>query len=471
MAVFLDLPGELVDNVLLQAILCRGVKRGLRLRLVCKLFSDAVKPALFKSKLLDGFNAPVVNRHWHLKPESYGWRLWHSYLTYRVKNETDPAVGRLAEIHSIAVIVHEECRSGMELDFIIGGLCGLVLEHGRMKTGFHEGWASARPKERQGHGLDLLSAAAYFNMVPLAKRLLAKGIDAAASNELLPSPARLAASAGNEHMLEILQRHAEPVVLSEITYFPDATDWRQCIGEESIQGAAACGDIGMLSLAMRPYHSVSDNPEELVTQCGRIELAIRSARWNAGNPQVFDLLESWLRDSELARHGHSMTRYALARYAEFGRLDMVRHLIDKGVDINGGYNWEGRIMNPLSNACRRCHEDIVDFLVEHGAILDSDTDRDNSLPAAAAAGSLALVQKLIDHGTPVNNTTALQAVCNAVNVENEGIVRLLLQKADFPSDDYWHWIKGPDIDKARKEGLDSMAEILQNWVDKNPPAN
>lgn len=49
----LDLPREIFDQILAQAILSRGLKRGLRLRLVSKFFAVAVMEAIYNYHLLD----------------------------------------------------------------------------------------------------------------------------------------------------------------------------------------------------------------------------------------------------------------------------------------------------------------------------------------------------------------------------------------------------------------------------------
>ena len=93
-----------------------------------------------------------------------------------------------------------------------------------------------------------------------------------------------------------------------------------------------------------------------------LNLAQRAAR----DIEVSKYLESFF--SEPANQSH-----ALAKHARLGTLLMVRHLLDAGADTR---RVSGRDGNALVEACQRCHEDVVDVLLEQGADPNFDGDEE-----------------------------------------------------------------------------------------------
>lgn len=154
---------------------------------------------------------------------------------------------------------------------------------------------------------------------------------------------------------------------------------------------------------------------------------------------------------------------ALARHARWGNLDMVRYLLDAGADIRGN---PGRDSNPLVQACRRCHEDVVGLLLERGADPNFSGDEDrvgggHPIVAAAQSGSLIILRKLIDHGGELScmdmgvdmGIRVLQA---AVLLEHTEMVKFLLASG---VDSVIYRVM--TFKSALAQGLDSMAELLQ----------
>ncbi|KAF7950278.1 hypothetical protein EAE96_007566 [Botrytis aclada] len=86
---FLDLAPELVHQILLEAVLTRGIRRSLTLRLVCKRFSQDVQFALFESRLLDDYRSSDVLFFWQINRDRRASTFWHSYLVHRVQYNSD----------------------------------------------------------------------------------------------------------------------------------------------------------------------------------------------------------------------------------------------------------------------------------------------------------------------------------------------------------------------------------------------
>ena len=219
----LNLPTELMQMILFYCILARGVKRGVRLRLVCSKFlvlREEVKsmrwmisewqyiekfhqhltPVLYQTRLLDDFSAPQVGFHWQMRDDRYGSaKLWHDYLVYRVLGEMNRDVGRFVEIREAAIALHNLVLTVggrcLPMQDIIHGLCWLALERGTNRPGERRLWIKARHNvwnifpttvkrlrnsfidQPSSPELNLLCAAAYFDEVAVARDLLQRNGD------------------------------------------------------------------------------------------------------------------------------------------------------------------------------------------------------------------------------------------------------------------------------------------------------
>jgi hypothetical protein len=138
-------------------------------------------------------------------------------------------------------------------------------------------------------------------------------------------------------------------------------NWRGKVGPASISGAAIRGSLNMVRLAVYPASRAAPDSTDFVGEAfGSVHRrsstgnALSLAQWAARDVEVYKYLESFFSEpANLSR--------ALAKHIRLGNLEMVRHLLDAGADIRGA---SGRDGNPLVEACRRCHEDVVDFLLE-----------------------------------------------------------------------------------------------------------
>lgn len=251
-----DLPSELFHEILVYAVLVRSVRRALRLRLVCKKFYYEIKPALFKSRLLDNFRAVNVGEFWYLKNQHGAEEFWHSYLVYRVQNETDPGIGRFTEIRCMAQDICREAE--MDMLVAIDGLCWLALEKITQWCGHISRENVPGSCRERCRPMSLLSAAAYFNPKSLAEALLLdQHCPDDDNNGPFPSPMQVAACRGHFEMLELFQRH-----MPETKVYPTLDNrwtWSGKAGFSPIIGAAIRADMAMLRLAF--YPPSRDSPE------------------------------------------------------------------------------------------------------------------------------------------------------------------------------------------------------------------
>ena len=82
--------------------------------------------------------------------------------------------------------------------------------------------------------------------------------------------------------------------------------------------------------------------------------------------------------------------------ASAGKLDMVKHLIQRGLDPNAiGGTFRGGVLNAAASAG---HADVADFLLAHGALLDVSEPEKNPLFGAILAGNKEIVVLLLKAG-------------------------------------------------------------------------
>ncbi|KAK5706811.1 hypothetical protein LTR97_001803 [Elasticomyces elasticus] len=105
-----------------------------------------------------------------------------------------------------------------------------------------------------------------------------------------------------------------------------------------------------------------------------------------------------------------------------GNLDIVRFLLEKGVDPNAS---QSGVFSAIGTAAEYGHHSLVQLLIEAGA----DVHFGNPLEAVARHGHLAVVQLLIDNGADVNDG----ALCSASLGGHVETVRLLLDNGADPN--------------------------------------
>lgn len=416
-------------------------------------FSQEVPSSIFESRLLDSFSTWNVLSNWYIKNDHGASKFWHSYLVYRVRNNVKPPQRRYSDIHQVAKRICEE--TGADMKATVEALCWPALQQGT-KPGSNLTLDKEPPNPR----LDLLCAAAYLNLVPLAKQLLQEGYSPHSKSRLFSSPKRLAAWAGNALMLELFQVHVPEMEDLDPTLAFNRT-WRGKVGPGSIEGAATRGDIDMVRLAVYPpSRAAPDSTDFAGEPFGRVNR-------DSSTGNTLSLAQGATRDVEVYKYlGNFFAKpaylsFALEKHAHFGNLDMVRHLLDAGADICG---YQGRGGNPLVEACRGCHERIVDLLLERGADPNCYGDEGGGGPpifAAARSGSLIIVRKLIDHGAELSRMdmgvdVGSRALHAAVLLEHTNMVKFLLASFTESVID-----REMPLKSALAHGLESMVELLR----------
>ncbi|KAK7985852.1 hypothetical protein PG988_003474 [Apiospora saccharicola] len=447
----LSLPGEILHLILVQSVLCRGLKRALRLRLVCKTFDKIVYyPALFESHLLD--HEHLRRRHcrgpvYTCNTHDHGVaKLWHDYLVYRVLRERDPAIGRFVELRELAQTIVDEAPPQRPLDadewdlrHVVDILCWFALESGvKAPGGPYENWrreeatdldklrkATAHHSPSKSRRLSLLAAATLFDLGPLVTALLAEGHSPRQHCHLLPPATQLAAQTGNVALLDLFLAHAPPP--------PSGTGW----GFEAyaVYGAAVRGDLEVMQ---RCFPAA---PQEFVGSCyGFVtwrhdaSKALPRARRVTTSPEVYEYLtNAW---SPGLRTGGTPWYADLVSHAGRGNVEMVKYLLDvQGLPVDEKNGEE--LESALERACRCGQDEVVELLLARGA----DPDFTGHalwgavpLRMAASGGHVSIVRKLLDHGARLENSSGgpgggleLDAMHWAFLLEQPEMIALLLE--------------------------------------------
>jgi hypothetical protein len=479
----LDLPTEIFDKILLDSVHARDdVARALRLNLVCskrnfesceapllifalsETFKRHLRHALFESRLLDVFYASglrfalTLGEQWQIRKDHGCLRFWHDYYMYRVQvetvqNGTNPRTGRFVEIRQIAEEFNRQTQVGVKET--TEALCWLALE----------GWKASFRAVQEDYGapnldLNLLSAAAYFNNLPLAKRLLAEGHIPTETNNLFPPAMEIAAWAGNAYMLELFQESLPEFEDLVPRFHADKRTWRGKLGPGSIRGAALRGDLDMLRLAIYPPSRANPDDSFAGQPFGKVDSGSKQggdlnlALYDCKNPETYKYLRAFLEEP------NANINFVMSKYAEMGNLDMVRYLLDTGAaQMQGVYN-----TNPLQIAIRYGHMDIIDMLLERGIDVNGDNwqARGKPIMVAADSGCMSMVRKLLDAGA---EHTGYEELLSAIRLEHTEMANFFLDIYTKPPK-LCSWSSILRI--AEEEGLESMAQLLRQRGVKPP---
>ncbi|KAB5533483.1 ankyrin repeat-containing domain protein [Coniochaeta sp. 2T2.1] len=375
----------------------------------------------------------------------FGTVIWFGVLT-----ETD---GEYVEIRNLAIQICTEIGPRAALRDVVHRLCWMALERATCVPGRpgSRWWVSSDERENASNhnpGVSLLAAATHFNLVPLVERLLAEGHAPTSHNCLFYPAMQVAAIDGNFGLLDLFQRH-----LPEFGPLGRVHIWHGKIGPCSIIGAAIRGDMGVLAYALYPPSRANPDSTDMLDQTyGRVEEnsrisgAILRAMSVTNKPEVFDYLRG-------ALGGQPFTEEELylkiVVHAQRGNLEMVRYLLDLGVPVQ--MENRRRVDAPLVQACKSCHEDVVDLLLARGADPNCGACVQNirprrALPMAAKSGSLAIVRKLLDHGAYVNEVYDhpghVPAIWYAFYLEHTAMIRLLQERGATLNGGIDSWFEG-----------------------------
>ncbi|KAF4812029.1 Ankyrin repeat and SOCS box protein 12 [Colletotrichum siamense] len=398
----LELPTEIIQLILHHACLSRGLQRGLRLKLVCKLFKDLIGASIIEGLLLAqkeyGFlywrqlpeslkGRPPLLCHWRVQ-ENYGTEnLWHAYCVQRTRVETDPG----DPFTRLRQLAEDWCKeTGADIETTISELCWLTLSE------FHGGIAFPSMGTRTEAYQGLLVLAVHFNKQSLVKTLLQNHKwpfkYPFGKTDLLPSPWQVAVEAGNLEVVKLLLEAMtdETGLPPHIRDRAESPLTRAFTERCAVHAAAHGGNIGVAQevlTQLRDCTFIVAPMETLIPV--RYTSEDHKYKFATQNWEVHKYVCDWV-DAAVSDY------HFVVLHCWLGNVEMVRNLLDAGADVDGSV-WDKQV--PLAVAARACHVEVVELLLEWGANpSSSEYMLGYPLMAAAAGGSLAIVRMLLDHG-------------------------------------------------------------------------
>lgn len=116
-----------------------------------------------------------------------------------------------------------------------------------------------------------------------------------------------------------------------------------------------------------------------------------------------------------------------------GKLECVKVLVEHGhADVNDKDDNDTTV---LANALVKGHEEVVDWLLEHGSIITFEANKLNDLQAALRSSKVGLVKKLLDHPQSVERKLQIETSHLAYAAWSMGnpleMVQFVLQSSCF----------------------------------------
>ncbi|KAF2681950.1 ankyrin [Lentithecium fluviatile CBS 122367] len=389
----LDLPLELFRIILYHSIAVRGMARGVRLRLVNRLFAAEVVETIHTFKMLDQPLASSTTLD-KAKPMPH---FAASYLKYRVLGEPENGNGVLICIRKVSERLRENMRSSsQEHAHILGLLCGWAVEgQGTLRRIFRT------PPHPINEVLSdhVVAAAIRVGNVHITRNWLAE-VGRGASGPyswIFGHSTNLVLRYGTQEIVELFLkgRHIDRCS----AFIQAARDGREDLVRSLFN----------FEIAEFPWRFADPSSNESRSQPLKKALHTPSiAIWN----YVLGLRK--VHGPQKPVSCRFSTRL-LIRCASHGCAVMARHQLHLGADANGNTNTPFLSERPIIDACTRGYPEIVQALLEYNA------DDDGAMAAAAASGHLAIVKILLDNGCDTTD-----ALVKAVAGGYRDIVELLL---------------------------------------------
>ncbi|KAK2762336.1 hypothetical protein FQN54_001346 [Arachnomyces sp. PD_36] len=419
----LDLPAELIHSILVHAILVRGLKRGLRLRLVNKFCSREVIQALYTSRILESL-CHVGHEYPPLGLE---------YLQFKTLGERGNVTAPRKVIRQIAdrLCVENDIptsRAHEERGAYIKQLCRLAFERNNCLSSFFQEYKQIDDDD-QALKRHLFVAAVYTNSVSLVRRLINQNHDPWASSSLFGFSLAAAALKGHEEIIQILLATCSPHSIRRYV---------------ALSCSSEAGHLGSVELVLQPQWG----PWELEKKNSRDRAALSKAL-NTPNIEVFNRI--------MAARGGTPLQGPLPEAhlgdlintsASSGWVETTQRLLAMGAPADGFEISQAH--RPIMEACRHGFSEIVKLLLDHGA------DTYGALSKAASGGHLGIIQMLLDHGCDVNEGSP-PAIVHAVDLEHVNMFYFLREKGAI--------LNTPETGveaagRAKAADLQSMLKIL-----------
>ncbi|QDS71618.1 hypothetical protein FKW77_007097 [Venturia effusa] len=445
----LDLPPEILQAILINSVRLRGLKRGVRLRLVNKFLSQEVIWAVSKSGLLEDH----CNYPYRGSPPG-------DYLLPKALENRDDEQGR----YTLQILRH-----------LADKLCSLnnksedletwkkyMVEMSSLVADANPCFTTVSPTGRQNiventspMAMDahLQAAAAHLNMVSIVEQLITTGVwhdrptFLMTNSSLLGSPQTLAAKAGNSEILALLTKEA---------FAPTAKVlWNHHRG--LLATASAAGHMEAVRVLLQrkrdPACNYADFRGYLIRALSTPSLEVYELIRTA----IHELDGTPMQKRYKKVFGTNEFFEAMFKTCVWeGWTSMAVYFLDLGATVNScrenGITAAFVNNSSLAHACRTGNISMVRMLLNRGL------DTTYALSYAAAGGNLSLVKLLLDHGCDPNEGYP-PPLAWAVDLEHEAMFNLLHDRGarmTLPS------ARHDIVARARGAGLESMLSLISN---------
>ncbi|KAH7413616.1 ankyrin repeat-containing domain protein [Phaeosphaeria sp. MPI-PUGE-AT-0046c] len=472
----LDIPTELFDQILFEAFRVRGLKRGVRLMLVNKLFARRIMQVVHRHRLLDRlFSLPRIHTRF------YSPKVMASYLQYRVSQEPDHGNPMLNCIKEIAMEIHlDRVASNLEhssLESCIAQLCSVSMIRSDEKLSrFQQIFEQQEKLLEEDYNGRLFGAALCTNTLNIVRRCIGKDpellvqMDRFTRCDLFSPHLELAAQYGDEALLEFL-------LTSQTTNFNRKLRALLFVRTARANRIELLDFVYNFKRTETPWdfgQQASDHQYEAIA----LYEAVRTTSFETLKyiHELRKVYPTWPK-SPIFRES------LLADCAMRGFADSTAYWLSQGADAQGMPNMNAPYItnHPIIRACKSSSAQIavVDLLIKHGAdpsvtiataasrgrtslvreLLERRITPVKALTGAAKGPYLDVVRLLLDAGVDVNESTGEGSpLASAIALEHTELFRFLIKRG---ADLHAHETAESCVTRARADGLESMLELLR----------
>ncbi|KAF2873683.1 ankyrin repeat-containing domain protein [Massariosphaeria phaeospora] len=458
----LDLPAEILQQILLECFVNRGWKRVLRLRLVNKLFAAEVLGMIYTHDLLDGYFQSLSGNSAQARPPYIA-----GYMAYRASKEPVDGMVNLVTIREVTQRISRELNLELDRETTCNRECMVTLcsqvARGSYSLASIFDKSTVRPNDGD-LALHLLAAAAFMNLLQLSTKMVEQKCPFERTSSLFGNPVQHALRHGSLDMVKL---------------FPRVYSNSNHLHEAARNGSFDCFkhlyDIDTVNFAAhgtpnpwRFEYSSSIDRRSSALETWLFTPSIDVFKYVMEIRQTSEEWKGPLNEGLLAR--------LMTNYAATGKATMARYILhEHNAPVDVLALWKKH--TPLLRACHNGQTEMVQLLINLGAktkgavelaaaggheqtvrtLLDHGAEVSGAvLSNPAKLGRISMVRLLLDNGADPNEGSP-NALVTAIALEHKAMFNLLLERGAVLSKE----VGEECVKRAKADGLESMLVFLE----------